>query len=133
VAQGFVTTWKDSKLRQKIPLPCVGLPHNSVLAPGGGMLSTSEDMAKWLNFLLRLAKGCPMSPNLNIIQLDTLKQILRSRVLANEQIGILSVPYGESLWEEMSPPTFALCQLRGNYRGLDISSHNGMCNYQQRA
>lgn len=57
VQGGYVTTWKDDKQRQKISLPRVGLPTDSILAPGGGILSIAEDMGKWLNFLLRLAKG----------------------------------------------------------------------------
>ena len=46
----------------------------------------------------------------------TLMSILRGRVLATEQIGAIPVRSGTSLWEEMSPPLWALGQLHFHYR-----------------
>lgn len=43
--QGYVTTWKDDKQRQKISLPRVGLPTDSILAPGGGILQLRKTWA----------------------------------------------------------------------------------------
>lgn len=123
--QGYLTTWDDSRLRQKIPLPCIGLPRDSVLAAAGSISSTAADMAKWLAFLLRLAKNQANTDDLKVLKSETLKEILRSRVIANQQIGALPVEAGTSLWEEMTVPTYALGQLRGSYRGVDIASHNG--------
>lgn len=125
--QGYLATWGDSRLRQKIPLPCIGLPRDSVLAAAGSILSTAADMAKWLAFLLRLAKNQANSEDLKVLKGETMREILRSRVIANQQIGALPVKAGTSLWEEMAVPTYALGQLRGSYRGVDIASHNGRC------
>jgi CubicO group peptidase (beta-lactamase class C family) len=132
LVRGYVTTWKDDKLRQKIDLPAIGLPRDSLSAAGGGMLSTAGDMSKWLAFLLRLAKGVASDEDKAILRPETLRELLRSRVIANQQIGALSVPAGESLWEEMSVPTYALAQLRGSYRGIAIASHNGGSYQRQR-
>lgn len=125
-AQGYLTTWtENSQLREKIQPQYIGLPRNSLLAPSVGMLSTAADMGKWLAFLLRLAKSEATISDLKIIKPETLKEILRSRVIASDQIGALPVQAGASLWPETSVPTYALGQLRGNYRGVDFSTHNG--------
>lgn len=125
--QGYLTTWDDSKFRQKIPLPCIGLLRDSVLAASGSMLSTAADMAKWLAFLLRLGKNEASTDDLKVLKPETTKEILRSRVISDQQIGALPVEAGTSLWSEMVVPTYALGQLRGSYRGVDIASHNGTC------
>lgn len=123
--QGYLTTWKDERLTLEIDLPAEGLPLDSIIAPSGGILSTARDMAKWLAFLLRLSKGAGTADDLGILKAKTIRDILCSRVIANQQIGALPVEPGESLWEELAVPTYALGQLCGTYRGVNFASHNG--------
>lgn len=125
VVEGYVTTWKGDRIRQKIGLGSIGLPHNSMSVAASGMLSTAGDMAKWLAFLLRLAKGMGSQADKKILRPETLREIVRSRVVASQQIGALPVTAGESLWPELSVPTYALAQLMGTYRGTNFASHNG--------
>lgn len=124
-AEGYITTWDSDKVRQKVQLPCIELARDNVSAASGSILSTSADMAKWLAFLLRSAKSASTEDDLKVMKSETLREILRSRVIADQQIGALPVEAGKALWPEMAVPTYALGQLRGSYRGVDIASHNG--------
>lgn len=120
-----MTTWKEDRLAEKIALPCVGLPRDNPNAASGSMLSTAADLTKWLAFLLRMSKGEATEADRSIVQPQILQEIVKSRVLATEQIGALPVEAGQSLWGEMSPPSYGFYQLRGKYRGIEIASHNG--------
>lgn len=125
VVQGYITTWKDERLSLKTHLAATMLPHESISAATGGMLTTAADMAKWLAFLLRLTGGKSTPEDRKILTPETMKQLMRSRVLASDQIGGLCVRPGESLYEELGVPTYAQSQLLGSYRGVNIASHNG--------
>lgn len=124
--QGYITTWKEDRLAEKIALPCIGLPRDTVLAPAGSMLSTASDLSKWLAFLIRLSKGAPTDADLKILKPEMLHEIIRSRVEANMQITGLPVEVGHSVWEDaISPTSYALCQVRATYRGVEIACHGG--------
>lgn len=123
--QGYMTIWKEDRLAEKIALPCVGLPRDNPNAASGSMLSTAADLTKWLAFLLRMSKGEATEADRSIVQPQILQEIVKSRVLATEQIGALPVEAGQSLWGEMSPSSYGFYQLRGKYRRIEIASHNG--------
>lgn len=109
----------------KIPHTAIGLPEDSIFAPGAAILSTPNDTTKWLAFLVRTSNGMATDADKSVIARDTLQEILRSRVISTELMGQIPVKAGYSYWEELSVPAYALAQVRGHYRGIDISSHNG--------
>ena len=93
------------------------IAHKSCwMQPNGGMLSTAADMGIWLQYLLRLANCKSSALSHTIIKPTTFVEILRTRILATEQIGAIPVEAGKSHWKEMAPSLYALGQLCFNYR-----------------
>lgn len=101
------------------------LTRETLCAPGGGLLSTPDDMSIWLRYLTRLYNDKLSADEPRIIKTSTLKEMLRSRSLAGHQIGGVPTQPGESLFKEMSVPTYALGQYRAHYRGMDMVYHWG--------
>ena len=110
---------------QDIEHASVGLSRDSISAPGGRLLSTPADMSIWLRYLTRLYNNTLAENDPRIIKSSTLRELLRSRILAGHQIGGVPTKPGESLFKEMSIPTYALGQYRCHYRGLDVLHHWG--------
>lgn len=110
---------------QDIEHASVGLSRDSISAPGGRLLSTPADMSIWLRYLTRLYNGTLTETDPRIIASSTLKEMLRSRALGGHQIGGVPTKPSESLFKEMSVPTYALGQYRCQYRGLDMIHHWG--------
>lgn len=94
------------------------LAEDGMGIPAMGLLSNAQDMAKWLEFLIRLcgkeedrSKRFP-----HIVKPETLGEILKGRCLADKQFCNLQVPHGSSIFEEMLPAEYGLGVLKTSYR-----------------
>lgn len=96
------------------------VPEDSICIPSGGILSNAEDMAKWLEYLVRLSKPGEQyeasETEKTIVEPETMHEILKGRCSVDRQLGALQVPDGTSLWEELLPAEYGLGVQLTEYR-----------------
>ena len=103
------------------------LPKYHANHPAGGLLTTAEDMSKWLAWLLKATQehdsALPTQPS--ILKPDTLQTIIKPRVVCPWQGGFGVDSNRSSASAEFSTPTYALGVQRYHFRGIDCVGHGG--------
>lgn len=101
-------TLDDRKSIQDLPFWFARAEPGNAWEGPAGLFSTSSDMAKWLNYLMRAVKGEKADDNPMIISAQTLKEVIKPRVVSDMQMCFTGFERGESAHPEFSTPTYGL-------------------------
>lgn len=102
-------TLDDAKTTTDLPFWFTNAQPGNSWEGAAGLFSTSEDMAKWVAYLMRTANASDTSNNnVKIISPETLKQIIRPRALCDGQLWFGGNEIGEASYPELSTPLYAL-------------------------
>lgn len=101
-------TLDDAKTTTDLPFWFTNAQPGNSWEGAAGLFSTSEDMAKWVGYLMRTAKAGEASSSSKIISAATLKQISTPRALCDNQLWFGGNEIGEASYPELSTPLYAL-------------------------
>lgn len=101
-------TLDDAKTTVDLPFWYANAKPGNSWEAAAGLFSTSDDMAKWLAYLIRTAQNKPKPDDPKIISSEILNEIIRPRIVSDLQLWFCNVKRGVSAYPEFSTPLYAL-------------------------